>query len=76
MKPFMKCCSQFHCHAPESVYHKTLCELRNSHIVLIAVKIISDCLSKRKLRGDNSKLQQIEVIKCKNEHVKTSPVRF
>lgn len=51
-------------------------ELRNSHVVVIPVEIISDHLSKGKLRGDNSKLQLIEVLKHKNEYVKTSLVRF
>lgn len=64
-----------HC-SRNNVYHKTLCELGNSHVAVIAVEIISDHLSKRKLRGDDSKLQLIEVLKCKHEDVKTSLVRF
>lgn len=51
-------------------------ELRNSHVVVIPVEIISDHLSKGKLRGDDSKLQLIEVLKHQNEYVKTSLVRF
>lgn len=59
-----------------NVYHKTSRELGNSHAVVRAVEILSDHLSKRKLRDDNSKLQLVEVLKCKKEDVRTWLMRF